>query len=97
MRIRIRGIARHRNGISGAPFCAVLFDDEEGHGLVAVVFDEPHDVAVLRVALLPDPGNGVKFGMNSWRGLTYEPALREAIRGYEARQEAPDPPRGDGE
>lgn len=52
VRIRVRGIDRHRNGISGAPFWAVLFGDEEGHELFAVVFDEPRSVAVIGVALL---------------------------------------------
>ncbi len=93
MRIRAREIDRHRNGISGAPFWAVLFDDEEGHELIAVVFDEPHYVAVLGVAVLADAGKGVKFGMNSWRGDAYEPALRAAIREREESEEGPLPGR----
>jgi hypothetical protein len=42
-RLIVRATARHRNGISGAPFHVVLFDDidEEDTLKVGIVFDEP--------------------------------------------------------
>lgn len=89
-RIKIRAIALHRNGITGEPFHAVLFDeDKHAHSddqgrKVAVVFDEPDYCAVLDVAMLA-AGN-IAFGSNSWRGDEYEPHLRKAIQQQQGRQ-----------
>jgi hypothetical protein len=76
---RIIAIDYHRNGIDGAPFHAVLFDDsgDEGSRKLGIVFDEPFHVAVFDVAKLA-AGN-ITFGENSWRGDRFEPALRQAI------------------
>jgi hypothetical protein len=81
MRSNIIAIARHRNGIDGAPFHVVLFEDNPGPEAirkVGIVFDEPRHCAVLDVALLA--AGDIRFGSNSWRGDQYEPHLRDAIR-----------------
>ena len=86
MRIHhILDISFHRNGICGAPFHVVLFDDigDEASRKVGIVFDEPNHVAVLDVAKLAD-GN-IIFGQNSWRGDNYEPELRSATAKHERR------------
>ena len=76
---RIIDIDFHRNGISGAPFHVVLFDDKgpEASRKVGIVFDSPHHIAVLDVAKLAE-GN-ITFGQNSWRGDVFELELRAAV------------------
>jgi len=80
-KIKITDIAYHRNGVCGAPFHVVLFEDIEGIQ-VAVVFDEPHHCAVLNVPKLTQ--GDIKFASNSYRGDLYEPLLRISINAYEA-------------
>ncbi len=79
MKLNIIAIAHHRNGTCGAPFHAVLFDDDgpEGSRKVGIVFDEPHHCAVLDVAKLT--AGDIAFGSNSYRGDQYEPHLRDAV------------------
>jgi hypothetical protein len=80
MRIhRIIDIDFHRNGISGAPFHVIVFDDhgEEASRKVGIVFDSPYHVAVLDVAKLAE--GIITFGQNSWRGDVFELELRAAI------------------
>ncbi len=79
MKITILNIDRHRNGICGASFTAIVFRDtgEEGSAKLGIVFDVPHHVAVLDIAKLAKCD--VEFGSNSWRGDKYEPFLRRAI------------------
>jgi hypothetical protein len=90
-RINTRAIAFHRNGVGGAPFHAVLFDeDKRAHAddqnrKVAIVFDEPDYCAVLHVGMLA--AGDIAFGSNSWRGDEYEPLLRKAIRKHQANKE----------
>jgi hypothetical protein len=72
----IVSIARHRNGICGAPFYAVLFNDSDSYKL-GIVFDSPHHVAVLDFDRLVR--SNVTFGENSYRGDVYEAPLRAAI------------------
>jgi hypothetical protein len=76
---RIIHIEHHRNGIAGAPFHAVLFEDrgEDASRKLGVVFDAPGHVAVLDVAKLA--AGDIAFRCNSWRGDRYEPMLRMAI------------------
>ena len=76
MKLNISAIAYHRNGIGGAPFAAVLFEDAgaEGSRKVAILFDEQYHCAVLDVAKLA--AGDIAFGSNSWRGDQFEPALR---------------------
>jgi len=80
MKLDIIDIASHRNGITGAPFTVVLFEDKgaEGSRKVAIVFDEPHHCAVFDVTKLAE--GDIDFGSNSWRGDNFEKSLREAIR-----------------
>ncbi|MEZ6128920.1 MAG: hypothetical protein R3C59_09575 [Planctomycetaceae bacterium] len=72
-------VARHRNGISGAPFHVVLFEDigDEASLKVGIVFEASHHVAVLDVRLLAE--GIITFGQNSWRGDVFEPELRQQI------------------
>jgi hypothetical protein len=79
MNLTIIDIAFHRNGICGAPFNVVLFEDHgpEGSRKVAILFDEPYHCAVLDVAKLAQ--GDIAFGSNSWRGDTYETNLRREI------------------
>jgi len=80
MKLKIIAIAHHRNGICGAPFDVVLFDDQgpERSRKVAILFEEPHFRAVLGVDKLAE--GDIAFGSNSWRGDHYEHDLRKAIR-----------------
>lgn len=80
---RIIDIAYHRNGISGAPFHVILFKDtgEEASRKMAIVFRDPHYVAVLDVDKL-HAGN-ITFAQNSWRGDVYEPELRKFIQDHD--------------
>lgn len=69
-------IAYHRNGIGGAPFHVILFEDDSGRK-VGIVFDEPYHCAVLDVDKLA--AGDIAFTSNSWRGDQFEPILRRAI------------------
>lgn len=89
MRInRIIDIDFHRNGISGAPFHVILFEDkgDEASRKVSIVFQSPQHVAVLDVSKLAE-GN-IAFGQNSWRGDVFELELRAAITEREHQIEA---------
>ena len=72
----IVNLARHRNGICGAPFYVVLFNESESYKL-GIVFDLSYHVAILDVGRLTC-GN-ITFGENSYRGDLYEAPLRAAI------------------
>lgn len=81
MKTNIIAIAHHRNGIDGAPFHVVLFEDNPGPEAsrkVGIVFDRAHHVAVLDIVELA--AGDIAFGSNSWRGDVYEPHLRDAIQ-----------------
>ena len=85
MKVKITTISHHRNGICGAPFHVVLFNDEgpEGSRKIGIVFDEPHQCAVLDIAKLH--AGDIAFGSNSYRGDNYEPYLRAAINKHETK------------
>ena len=87
MNITLLNIDRHRNGIGGAPFNAIVFADTgEGASVkVAIVFDAPGHTAVLDINKLVECD--VAFGSNSWRGDAYEPHLRRAIAKHEREVE----------
>ena len=93
--LKVLEIARHRNGVCGAPFHVVRFEDagEESGAFVATVFEAADHCAVLHVGRLA--GGTVEFGVNSWRGDRFEPALRRVIAEWEkaltARLEEPNP------
>jgi hypothetical protein len=80
MNLKIINFATHRNGITGAPFVVVLFEDqvEESSLKVAILFDAPYYCAVLDVGKLAK--GDIAFGSNSWRGDSFEKSLRKAIR-----------------
>jgi len=86
MKLKIIDIAFHRNGICGAPFHVVLFDDRcnDGRRMMAIVFEEDGHCAVLDVAKLA--AGDIKFGSNSWRGDEYQWRLRRAIDDHQRRQ-----------
>ena len=79
MKLKIIDTAHHRNGICGAPFDVVLFQDSgpEGSRKMAVLFEESHHCAVLDVDKLAQ--GDIAFGSNSWRGDHYETQLRKEI------------------
>ena len=78
-RIRLIDTAHHRNGICGAPFHVFLFDDtsDENTRKLGILFEKPHHCAVLDVAKLAE--GSIAFGVNSYRGDNFEPALRRAL------------------
>jgi len=80
MKLKIINFATHRNGITGAPFAVVLFQNTgpEGSRKVAILFEQEAHCAVLDVDKLAS-GN-IAFGSNSWRGDHFEQSLRKAIR-----------------
>lgn len=86
-KITVTNVAFHRNGICGAPFHVVLFEDIEG-SQVAVLFDKLDHCAVLNIQKIAQ-GN-IAFGSNSYRGDLYEPLLRKAIKSYEAARNSID-------
>ena len=79
MKLKIIAIAHHRNGISGAPFDVLLFEDKgpEGSRKLGILFDDPGCCAILDVDKLA--ASDIAFGSNSWRGDHYEAYLRQAI------------------
>jgi hypothetical protein len=77
MKIEIKELEYHRNGICGTPFHAVLFY-HNGRKFLATVFEQPGNVAVICLDRVKE--HGVRFAYNSWRGDYYEGALRSAIK-----------------
>ncbi len=93
MKLTIETVAYHRNGVCGAPFHAILFRDPDEGPMLGVVFDAPHHVAAFHRDKLAQAT--VAFGVNSWRGDRYEPALRAAVREHLGDKAGPveeDPP-----
>ena len=85
MKLKTISIDHHRNGIEGAPFDVVLFEEDgnDSSRKVAIVFDEPHHCAVLDIAKLAR--DDIAFGSNSWRGDRYERRLRKLIAAFRQR------------
>ena len=79
VRVMVIDSAHHRNGICGAPFHVVLFDDvdDENTRKVGILFDAPYHSAVLDVAKLAE--GDIAFGSNSYRGDVFEDALRSRL------------------
>lgn len=76
---KIIAASSHRNGISGAPFHVVLFEDrgEDGSRKIGIRFEpgaEGCHCAVLDVNKLA--AGDIAFMSNSWRGDLFEPMLR---------------------
>jgi hypothetical protein len=88
--MKIREIAYHRNGVAGNGFHVVTFKggrrisqgvNRNFPEMVAIVFEEPGNVAVFDRELL---GEGIiAFAENSWRGDYYEKELRAVINAKE--------------
>ena len=80
MKLKIISFSHHRNGIGGAPFAVILFEDAgaEGSRKVAILFEHDGQCAVLDIDKLAQ--GDIAFGSNSWRGDHFEPSLRKAIR-----------------
>lgn len=83
MKIQILEVAHHRNGVSGESFYAVRFYPyrKPKERFLGIVFETPGQCAVIRSDLLETAG--VEFGVNSWRGDDYEPALRAAVASFD--------------
>jgi hypothetical protein len=84
MNIQVQVIARHRNGICGAPFHVIMFIDEDEGPMIAIVFESEFHCAVLQREKLA--AGDIAFRSNSWRGDRYEPRLRQAIMVHESGQ-----------
>ena len=94
--IKVTSVAYHRNGVGGNGFHVVLFTEGRGADKdtkVATVFPERGSIAVLSVPLLAE-GN-ITFGVNSWRGDTYESDIRAAIRQWTIDTYGYDPDKDD--
>ena len=80
MKLSIIAFAHHRNGIGGAPFDVILFEDTgpEGGRKLAILFEQEGHCAVLDVDKLA--AGDIAFGSNSWRGDCFEWSLRQAVR-----------------
>ena len=79
MNLQIITFAHHRNGIGGAPFAVILFEDTgpEGSRKVTILFEQEAHCAVLDVDKLA--AEDIAFGSNSWRGDRFEEPLRKAV------------------
>ncbi len=84
-KLKIVSASFHRNGIGGAGFYAILFDDKEHGRMIASLFDEPGCCAVYNVEELAK-GNVAFANGNSWRGDHYESALRTLLKEREDEQ-----------
>jgi hypothetical protein len=79
---QIIAAASHRNGVSGAPFGVVLFEDhgEDGSRKIGIWFEpgaEGCHCAVLDVDKLA--AGDIASMSNSWRGDLYDPMLRTVV------------------
>lgn len=93
--LKIKQVARHRNGVGGDPFYAILFECPEYGDMVASVFDLEGRrereagwngrVSVFQISKLAE--GCVTFGLNSFRGDVYETELRRAIAAYEIEED----------
>jgi len=86
MKLKIIDITFHRNGVCGAPFSVILFEDEGADRKVAIIFERTGHCAVLAVDKLA--AGDIAFGSNSWRGDHYESDLRKEIVRPPPRPEA---------
>ena len=88
MKIEVKSIAYHRNGVSGIGFHAVTFTMREAgkpRDMLGIVFPERGAVAVLDTELVSK--GCITFGDNSWRGDWFEADLRAAVEKYEEAME----------
>jgi hypothetical protein len=91
---KIEKIARHRNGVAGAPFWVVSFQGESdvkpgnAEPMVAVVFAKESDDGIMTTEFNPKVAvmnrnliaeNIIEFGQNSYRGDRFDRELIAAI------------------
>ena len=85
LKLKVIDISHHRNGVRGAPFYVVIFDDKAVGRMVASLFEEEGYCAVYKIDELVK-GN-IRFGMgNSWRGDRYEEVLRPLVNKWEEKR-----------
>jgi hypothetical protein len=78
LNLKITSVSYHRNGISGAPFYAILFTEKKEGNMVASLFDDTR-CAVYKVSELVK-GN-IEFAKgNSWRGDCFASALMPLLK-----------------
>jgi hypothetical protein len=78
MKLSIIAADYHRNGVCGAGFYAVIFNDPEQGRMIATLFAEPGHCAVYKLSEL-EKENIAFAGGNSWRGDRYADALRPKV------------------
>jgi hypothetical protein len=81
MKLTLEQIEYHRNGICGAPFHVMIFQDSEEGRMLSIVFEQAYHVAVFNLDKLAL--GIITFGVNAWRGDRYEPQLRQLIQEVE--------------
>ena len=82
MKITVKQIAHHRNGVRGEGFYVVLFSWRDGkrvRNMMATVFGGKCRIAVLDVDET-QKGNVAFAEGNSWRGDDFETEIRRAIK-----------------
>jgi hypothetical protein len=78
--MKIKQIDYHRNGVSANGFYVVRFYANT-KDMIAIVFEEPGNIAVFDFDLLKV--GETRFTYNSWRGDEFEQSLRDTITKYE--------------
>ena len=78
MKLKIVEASHHRNGIAGAGFYAILFDDKDNGRMFASLFDGKGLCAITKVDEL-SAGNIRMAEGNSWRGDDFESELRPLL------------------
>ena len=84
MKLKNIRVEHHRNGVGGEGFHVCHFNHPERNHppMVAILFDQPGQCAVLDISLL---SQGVIGDPNKWRGTDdFERDLRAAVSEYEA-------------
>ena len=77
-KIKIRKMARHRNGISGEPFHVLLFSSKEISNGIAIIFKEASGLNPMVAILDLDKAatGDIAFGSNSWHGDEFSDQIR---------------------
>jgi hypothetical protein len=92
MKRKVESIAHHRNGISGVPFHVVLFRDEDGSPMMAVVMDGTTAKTPCPAVAVFDrdklAARDIAFASNSYRGDVFTPWLCHQINTWEAARHA---------
>lgn len=81
LKIKIVSASYHRNGVCGAGFYAIIFDEATEGRMIASLFDERGYCAVYTIDGL-SKGNIAFAQGNSWRGDHFEDVLRPLLKKY---------------